>query len=165
MAYILADADTFCKAALLAAVQEVFQARPETAAWLRPFRGVYIDDCTQLGLPDDAYPLFPSTTPGRAGMKVLLRWELQGGALRHLGLHPARTGDRTALAQAPPLPSGCLHLVDLGFTDFQRLQAESAAGIFWSARLPAHTVLFLSQPVPFRQRYRRRREGDPAAGV
>jgi len=155
----------FCKAALLAAVQEVFQARPDTAGWLRPFRGVYIDDCTQLGLPDEACTLFPSTTPGRAGMKVLLRWELQGGALRHLGLHPARTGDRTALAQAPPLPPGCLHLADLGFTDFQRLQAESAAGIFWITRLPAHIVLFLSQPVPFRQRYRRRREGDPAAGV
>jgi len=158
-------ATAFCKAALLAAVQELFQARPDTTGWLRPFHGVSIDDCTQLWLPDDAHTLFPATTPGSARLKVLLRWELQGGALRHLGLHPGRTGDLTALEQAPPLPAGCLHLADLGFTDFPRLQAESATGIFWITRLPAQTLLFLSQPVPLGRRRCRRCEGDPAAGV
>jgi hypothetical protein len=155
----------FCRAALLAAVQEVFRARPDTLGLLRPFHGVYVDDCTQLWLPDAARAAFPSSTAGQARLKVLLRWELQGGALRHLSLHPGRAGDLSALGQAPPLPPGCLHLADLGFTDFQRLQAESAAGVFWVTRLPAQTLLFLSAPVPLGRRRRRRRDGDPAAGV
>lgn len=142
----------FCKAALLQAVQQAFQARPATLTLLRPFQGVYLDDATQLWLPDAACEQFPSSAAGKARLKVLLRWELQGGDVHHVGLHPARTGDTTALAQAPPLPKGCLHLADLGFTDFQRLQDENDAGIFWVTRLPAQTRLFLCEPLPRNQR-------------
>jgi hypothetical protein len=149
----------FCKAALLAALREVFAARPQALGCLRPFRGVSIDDCTQLWLPDAACALFPSSTAGQARLKVLLRWELQGGALRHLGLHPGRTGDLTALEQAPPLPAGCLHLADLGFTDFRRLQAESAAGISWVTRLPAQALRHLGPPASYA-----RRRSRPAGG-
>jgi hypothetical protein len=152
----------FAKAALLQAVQQVFQARPATLSLLRSFQGVYIEDATQLWLPDAAYQQFPSSAVGKARLKVLLRWELQGGNVHHLGLHPARTGDTTALADAPPLPKGCLHLADLGFTDFQRLQDENDAGIFWITRLPAQTRLFLCQPLPRSQRGRPAEDG--AAG-
>jgi hypothetical protein len=155
----------FCKAVLLVAVQKVFEATPRALAWLRPFRGLYVDDCTQLWLPDEACQAFPSSTPGQARLKLLLRWELQAGALCHLGLHPGRTGDLTTLEQAPPLPQGCLHLADLGFTDFGRLQAETDAGVYWISRLPAQTLLFLQQPAPLSQRRRLRQAGDPAAGV
>ena len=144
----------FAKAALLQAVQPLFQARPHTQTLLRCFQGVYVDDATQLWLPDAAAEQFPRSTAGKAGLKVLLRWELQGGDVHHLGLHPAITADTTALADAPPLPKGCLHLADLGFTDFQRLQDENDAGIFWITRLPAQTRLFLCQPPPRSQRGR-----------
>lgn len=151
----------FCKAALLHAVQQLFQVRPDTLACLRPFQGVFLDDCTQFWLPNEAQATFPACAPGRAGLKALLRWELQGGLLSHLGLHPARTGDRTALAQAPPLPKGCLHLADLAFTDFVRLQQESNDGIYWISRLPAQTHLFLSQPSRSRHQRRKGTEGVP----
>ncbi|MBV9123759.1 MAG: IS4 family transposase [Planctomycetes bacterium] len=159
-----AAAVAFCKAALLKALQAVFQTRPDTLAWLRFFRGVYVDDCTQLWLPAAACARFPATTPGQARLKVLLRWELQGGALHHLSFHAGRTGDLTALEQAPPLPQGCLHLLDLGFTDFQRLQAESTAGIFWITRLPAQTKVFGTEPVSYSRR-RRLPAADPQAGI
>lgn len=155
----------FCKAVLLEALQEVFQARPQTLALLQPFQGVYLDDCTQLWLPDEAAADFPATEPGQARLKVLLRWELQGGALRHLGLHPGKTGELTALEQAPPLPKGCLHLADLGFTDWQRLQQENTDGIYWICRLPAQTLLFLVQPASLARRRRLRQASDPSAGV
>jgi hypothetical protein len=155
----------FAKAALLEAVQELFQARPDALGCLSVFQGVFLDDCTQLWLPDDARDAFPATTAEQARLKVLLRWELQGGAVRHLGLHPGRTGDLTALEQAPALPKGCLHLADLGFTDFHRLQDETDAGIFWITRLPAQTLLHLSPPRSYARRRQLRRLGDPAAGV
>jgi hypothetical protein len=138
----------FCKAALLRAIRYHFQARPDTLAWLRPFSGVFLDDCTQLSLPDSASATFPACAQGKAGLKLLLRGELQGGALHHLGIHPARTGDPTTMQQTPPLPPGCLHLADLGFTDFARLQQEDTAGIYWICRLPVRTRLFLSPPPP-----------------
>jgi hypothetical protein len=150
---------------LLAAVQKVFQPTPLVLAWLRPFRGVFVDDCTQLWLPDDAHQSFPASTDGKARLKLLLRWELQGGILCHLGLHPGRAGDLTTLEQAPPLPKGALHLADLGFTDFGRLQAQTDAGVFWITRLPAQTLLFVVQPAPLSQRRRLRQAEDPAAGV
>src|SRR5262249_29418450 len=114
-------------------------------------QGVYLDDCTQLELPDGAAAAFPggrrsSDGTAFARMKVLLRWELQGGALRHLSTHPGRTGDTTALAGAPPLPPGCLHLADLGFLACARLAAEAEAGVYWLTRLPAQTRLFLAGP-------------------
>src|SRR6516165_1929755 len=118
-----AAAVAFCKGVLLEALEQAIQADPDLLGCLRDFRGVYIDDCTHLRVPDDTDP--------QAGTKLLLRWELQGGAIRHLGLHPGHTGDTTTLEQAPPLPKGCLHLADLGFTDFARLQAEDDAGLFW----------------------------------
>ena len=76
---------------------------------LAQFAGVYLDDATHLTLPDacaDAFPGCGSGLPGlgKAGMKVLVRWELQGGRVAHLGIHPARTADPTAQAEAPPLP-------------------------------------------------------------
>jgi hypothetical protein len=155
----------FGKAALLEAVQQALQARPDALAGLRPFRGVYVDDCTQAWLPDDAHQQFPASTPGKARLKLLLRWELQGGELRHLGLHPGRTGDLTTLEQAPELPGGCLHLADLGFTDFDRLRAETDAGIWWLTRLPAQTLLLLGAPACYSRRRRARRTDDPAGGV
>src|SRR5262249_26297862 len=90
-------------------------------------------------------------------------WELQRGQVRHLGCHPGRTADLTAFAAAPPLPAGCLHLADLAFLDFARLQQESDAGIRWITRLPCHIHLYLDQPQS-RQR-RRPDEASPGAGL
>jgi hypothetical protein len=141
----------FCKAALLDALRDVVGATPLQPGVLRWFQGVYVDDCTQLELPDAAATAFPGghragTGTPYARLKLLTRGELQGGALCHLGIYPGRTGDPTTLAEAPALPTGGLHLVDLGFTDFPRLNAEDAAGVRWVTRLPARTCLTLVAP-------------------
>lgn len=136
----------FCKQALAEALGHVLQARPQTLALLDAFEGTFLDDCTQLRLPDDAAADFPGCGAGdpaaaKARMKVLVRWEIERGQLCHLHVVAGRTSDHTVLAQAPPLPAGCLHLADLGFLDLDRLQAEADGGIFWISRLPAQTRL------------------------
>jgi hypothetical protein len=160
----------FCREALREAVGHVLQAQPQALAVLRPFPAVYLDDCTQLALPAAAAADFPGCGSGRpeagkAGLKVFARWEIRQGRLDRLDLHPARTSDHTALAQAAPLPAGCLHLADLGFADFGRLRDEAAQGISWISRLPAQTRLGLpgqpSQPL-WQQLYAWRQQGRTA---
>jgi len=141
------EAAKFCRSLLLEAVQQAFQARPAAFALLRPFRGVFIDDATQLWMPDAAAADFPgcgSGIPGKgkASLKVLLRWEIQGGRLHHLSMHPGRTADPTAAQEAPPLPAGALSLSDLAFTDFQRLHDLTQQGTYWITKLPVQTRLY-----------------------
>src|SRR6476620_8914801 len=89
------SAPEFFKAALLAAGGHVLDARPTLCPLLAGFEGVYLDDCTQAWLPDDAASDFPgtggsSTDCAKARMKVLLRWEILRGNVCHLGVHPGR---------------------------------------------------------------------------
>jgi hypothetical protein len=145
-----AAAARFCRDALLEAVGQVLAVRPQTLALLGSFRGVYVDDCTQCWLPDDAACDFAGTggTPGqhpKARLKVLLRWEIQAGHVGHVGLHPGRTADHDAIAVVPVPPAGALHLADLGFADFGRLHAESEQGVYWVTRLPAQTRFYPQQ--------------------
>jgi hypothetical protein len=136
-------APAFFKAALLGAINHVLAAQPALCPLLAPFHGVYLDDCTQSWLPDEAEPDFPvngkGTDHAKARMKLLARWEIQQGQARHLGIHPGSTSDSEAEALAPPLPKGALHLADLGFADFGRLADEHDRGIYWVTRLPAQT--------------------------
>jgi hypothetical protein len=144
------QAPAFFKRALLAALKHVLDARPALCPILVPFDGMYLDDCTQAWMPDDACDDFPGTggtSPqhAKARMKVLLRWEILKGNVCHVGIHKGRTSDHDAQAQAPPLPKGSLHVADLGFADFQRLQDESDQGVNWMTRLPAQTRFYPAQ--------------------
>lgn len=141
-------AAAFCRRVLEQATAHLVQANPEALALLARFNGTYAEDCTQAGMPDEAQDDFPgcnSIDPdkGKAGMKVLTRFELTRGAISYLGVCPARTSDHTAADDAPPLPEGCLHLRDLGFCNFARLQVQTEQGIYWITRLPAQTRLYL----------------------
>lgn len=134
----------FFKRVLLKALSHVFDARPAVCPLLDSFRGLFLDDCTQAWIPDDAADDFPGTggrspDEGKARIKFLVRWEILQGNLCHLSIHAGRTSDHNALDAAPPLPEGSLHVADLGFCNFERLQSESERGIFWVTRLPAQT--------------------------
>lgn len=159
----------FCKAILSQAIRPLLQVPASSAGLLQPFQGLFIDDCTQLRLPDEAATEFPSCNRTRKGhkarMKLFLRWELQAGTLQHLSFHPGRRADNIALQQAPALPKGCLHLADLGFIDFARLQQSADAGIYWITRVPVQTRLFLTDPTSRKPRPREKESSGPAAGI
>jgi hypothetical protein len=139
-------AAAFFQRALLEAVGHVLQAQPALCPLLAPFHGVYLDDCTQASLPDEAEPDFPAgcggTDKAKARMKLLVRWEIQEGLVRHLGIHQGRLCDTDAETLAAPLPAAALHLADLGFADFGRLAAEDEPGVCWVTRLPAQTRFY-----------------------
>jgi hypothetical protein len=68
----------FCSRALLDALGHAFAARPEVFPLLERFAGAFIDDSTQLWLPDACAGEFPGNNrggglPGKARMKALAR--------------------------------------------------------------------------------------------
>lgn len=138
------EAPEFCRLALLHAVAQHASGRLPKFALLDRFNGVFLDDCTQAKLPDEAAEDWPGCgsgdgVRGKAALKVFARFEIRSGSIAHIGIHAGKASDHAALAEAPPLPAGCLHLADLGFCEFERLKEESAAGIHWITRLPANT--------------------------
>jgi Transposase DDE domain len=142
-------ATAFCRCALLEALNHSFQADPQALPLLDRFRGVFLDDCTQLPLPDACAAEFAGCGSGvcdlgKAGMKTFTRFEIQSGCIRHLSIHPARTADAKAAASAPDLPGGSLNLADLGFADFAQMQRQTDQGVYRLSRLPAQTSVRLA---------------------
>jgi hypothetical protein len=163
----------FCRLCLLEGVKHLVDARPALAPLLARFNGVYIDDCTSAWLPDEAADDFPGTgsshpDAGKARMKLLLRWEIQAGNVCHVGIHQGKTSDHDAEDRAPALPKAALHMADLGFADFQRLQTEAEQGVYVLSRLPAQTRLHRADGVdlPLTEQLEAwRKEGVKAADI
>jgi Transposase DDE domain len=158
-------ASAFCRAVLEEAAAQVFRTRAEVFDLLQPFKAVYVDDTTQLPLPDACAGAWPGCGSGlegrgKAGMKALARFEITAGRVAHLSLHPARTADPKAAATAPELPAGCLHMADLGFTDFGKLQGYAERGGYFISRVPVQTRVRLAGDaggVPLAELLRQRR--------
>lgn len=144
------QATALCRSVLFEALQHSFAADPQALPLLDQFHGTFLDDCSQLPLPDACAEEFAGCGSGvcelgKAGMKVFTRFEIQGGSIQHLSIHPARFADAKALAQAPELPKGALHLADLGFADFAQIQSQTDKGVYRITRLPVQTSVRLPE--------------------
>ena len=120
----------------------LFATGPETIPLLRRFTSVVIDDCTSLGLPAELARQFPGcggSDPemGQAGLKLLVRFEVTAGQFQALEVGAARDSEHTLAKSLRPLPSGSLHLADLGFFELNELAQLSRQGVFWISRVPA----------------------------
>src|SRR5262249_31502566 len=133
------------------ALQRLFAARPEAIPLLRRFTATAVEDVTIVGLPAELAGQFPGcggSDPegGRAGWKLLTRWDVATGRLEVLPPGAARQAERAFAAGLPPLPVNSLRLCDLVFFDLSRLAADSAAGIHFVSRVPALLHAQLGDP-------------------
>jgi Transposase DDE domain len=124
------------------ALERLFAARPEAIPLLRRFAAVAVEDVTIVGLPAELARQFPGCggsdpAAGRAGGKLMTRWDVTTGRLDLLPPAPARDSERTLAKGLPPLPPDSLRLCDLGFFDLGRLADDQRAGIHFVSRAPA----------------------------
>jgi hypothetical protein len=124
------------------ALERLFAARPEAIPLLRRFAATAVEDVTIVGLPAELAGPFPGcggSDPegGRAGWKLLTRWDVTTGRLEILSPVAARQSERALAEGLPALPEDSLRLCDLGFFDLSRLAADSAAGVHFVSRAPA----------------------------
>jgi hypothetical protein len=94
---------------------------------LPQFNGVYITDCTRLPWQFRA-------------LKLGLRFELQHGQFQAC-LMDIKTHDQKASVVEADLPTGALHLGDLGFFKLVRFRKWQQQGVYWLSRYKIGTIL------------------------
>ena len=126
---------------------------PATAAVLRKFTAVLVQDSTTVTLPDAlaAYWRGCGTATGQGGeaaVKFQVRLDLVRGQLRGLTVEQGRDSDHATPLQTADLRPGELHLRDLGYFDLDVLGTIAAAGAFYLTRLQDSTRLYTAAGVP-----------------
>lgn len=106
----------------------LLNAEPVEVALLRAFPGgVYLDDTTQIALPDAWQTIWDGG--GRAAaLKIPALFDLLRGSLQ-LELTAARHHDAATRLANLTLPAGAVVIEDLGYLDSQRMQRRQAHGV------------------------------------
>lgn len=139
---------------------------PATAAVLRKFTAVLVQDSTTVTLPDAlaAYWRGCGTATGQGGeaaVKFQVRLDLLRGQLRGLLVEQGRDSDHATPLQTADLHPGELHLRDLGYFDLNVLATLATAGAFYLTRLQDSTKLYTAAGVPLDlAAWARRQRGD-----
>jgi Transposase DDE domain len=131
---------------LEAAVTRVLAANPVAIPVLQCFAGgVFLLDSTTITLPDALAQLWPGSGrnagPGPAALKLHVRFDLLHGALAGPLFQPGRYNDHEAVLPGEPLPSGALHLADLGYFDLDYFASLSENQAYWLTRVQTNTRL------------------------
>jgi hypothetical protein len=121
-------------------------AEPLDLELTRRFSGIYVEDCTSLKLMPAWSTAFPGcggaeVGQGAAGLKALVRIEVQTGALSAVRWERGREHDLNFSRNAGDVPPGSLSLSDLGFWCPERLDHMTKQGVWWISRVPAGTTL------------------------
>jgi len=142
-------AQAFFAGLLGQALSQLQRARPARLKLLQGFGAVVVEDTSIVPLPADLAGRYrgqggSDPRAGRAGLKVLVRWELLTGQLLSLRTVPAVTADAALAARAEDLPAGALHLADQGFFDAGRWRDYAGAPggrRYWISRVPAKVAV------------------------
>lgn len=133
---------------LRAAVTRMVTADPVAIPILQRFGGgVWLLDSSTVALPDALANQWPNAGPGegRAGIKLVVRLNLLHGTLAGPCFQAGSQNDQHGTLQDQPLPSGALHLADMGFFDLGRLRKLTQQGVFWLTHVQARTGVYDSQ--------------------
>ncbi len=128
------------------ALLRTFLPRSKGVGLLNRFNGVYLIDGTSIALPDALAERLPGCGgrggSGKASLKVMVRFEVSGGVIDGLSLHPGKTADARTPEHTDPLPPRSLRVADLAFFDLKVLADCAAKGAFYLTRLQSRSVVF-----------------------
>lgn len=124
----------FLQALFEVALAQVILADPVAIPLLERFAAVYLEDSTQVRLPDGLAELFRGSgghhggKGTKAAFKLQARLEMVRGQLSCSSLLDGRQADSKTPLQHESSPARSLHIRDRGFVDLKRWQAEARQG-------------------------------------
>jgi hypothetical protein len=107
----------FLRQLLESAVKQLVVAPEVAIPLLQRFHGVYVDDSSTIGLPQELAQEFPGCggNSSSSAVKVQTRINLSTGELQYVSLEPGRCPDQGSAIQGAALPPGSLRIADLGY--------------------------------------------------
>ena len=115
------------------------QSDSERDDLLASFKGVYIQDSSQIELPACLHPIWQGNQTEQATLKVQAVMDYQHG-LFDLTLASGR--DHDCPLQTVALPTGSLRLADLGYFNVKVFEQLTQQGVWWVSRLPARVGIW-----------------------
>jgi hypothetical protein len=137
----------FLKQMVERSLSYMVQAEAGAMAFLKPFKGVYLQDSTTIALPLSLKQDWPGTgnqTGTSAALKVQTVLDYQQGQLR-MQLVQARQYD--CPLQTTDLSRGALRLADTGYFKVAAFQDLNQRGVAWVARIPARVGVWHAERV------------------
>ena len=138
----------YLQALLVATVREVVRSdEPATAAILRRFTSVCVQDSTVVSLPRVIEERFrgckgSTEEAGCAAVKFQVRFDLLRGGIEGFHIEQGRDSDYSTPLQTEHIEPGSLHLRDLGYFALDVLVAIDAQKAYFLSRLHDQTVVF-----------------------
>lgn len=135
----------FLQRLLAEMVQQVMASRPAAVPLLQRFQGVFLRDSTVIHLPvalAQTWPGVGGSNGATAALKLQVELDFRDGQLHGPVLGSERTHDQRSPFQERQLPTGALHLADLGYFNLRRLARDHRQGVFWITRLKRGTALY-----------------------
>ena len=136
----------FMKSVLELAVQEKISGMTKSAfPILEKFKGVHLRDSSTISLPANLKEVWKGSGNSQgesAALKIQVSWEYSRGALDGIFLQDGYCQDKTSPYQNMNLPSGALHIGDLGYFSLEKLATDSHNGVFWITRWKFKTTLW-----------------------
>jgi hypothetical protein len=130
---------------LLSAFTAVYIASdPVMTELLNRFEGVYLQDGTVIGLPNEMQPLYRgfggnTSESGLSALRVQVRLNVTTGAMQGPWIPPAVQGERQGPGwmQEAPLPAGALFLTDNGYITLHEIKEHQQQGRLWMSHARA----------------------------
>jgi hypothetical protein len=140
------QAADFLQAVLAKAVQRIVVAQPVAIPILDRFTNVFIQDSSQVVLPDELASIWRGcgnaigTT--QSVVKIEVRWEMRTGQLIGPYLENGRINEHQSWIEQEPVPEGSLCIADLGYWSLNKMRARGNAKCYWLSYLRANTIVF-----------------------
>ena len=138
------QANQFLHQLLLKGVSYLVQNHRERDDLLASFRGVYIQDSSQIELPSCLRTIWQGPKTEQAMLKVQAVLDYQHG-LFDLTLASGREHD--CPLQTVALPAGSLRLADLGYFKVKIFEQLNRQGVWWVSRLPVRVGIWQDEHV------------------
>ncbi|MEM8862492.1 MAG: IS4 family transposase [Chloroflexota bacterium] len=138
------QAATFLRQLLFKGLSYLVQRTSPRNDLLEQFSGVFIQDSSQINLPDCLNSIWPSASKGESTLKIQTVLDYQNGTI---DLTLASGRDHDCPLQTTNLPHGSLRLADLGYFKVPIFKQLSSAGVYWVSRVPARAGIWLDGSV------------------